>query len=75
MCVVSNVGDYGRNAIPNTYTWIPPQGWPNAIPPIPPSRAEFDKLKKEVEEMKKLLEAAKAYDDATGQVDCHMEER
>ncbi len=40
-----------------------------------PSQEEFDELKKEVELMKKMLEAAKIYDKDTGQPDCEMEEK
>lgn len=40
-----------------------------------PTRAEFDALKKEIEEIKKLLLAAKKYDEATGQKDCEMEDK
>lgn len=36
------------------------------------SRQEFDDLKKEVEELKKLLAAAKEYDKNTGQPDCEQ---
>jgi hypothetical protein len=38
-------------------------------------RTEFESLKQEVEELKKLLKAAKAYDEATGQPNCEMRER
>ena len=43
--------------------------------PGPVSREEFDALKKEMEELKKLLKAAKEYDEKTGQPDCHMDEK
>lgn len=36
---------------------------------------EFEKLKKEVEEMKVLLQKAKDIDKATGQPDCEMESK
>ena len=36
---------------------------------------EFDALKREVEHMKKLLIAAKIYDEQTGQPDCEMDEK
>lgn len=39
------------------------------------SRAEFDELKRQVAEMKELLKRAKAYDEATGQADCEMDEK
>lgn len=85
MCVVSNVGDYGRKSIPEKFPWVqpgaspfPPQDYTKSISDDlfkAPSRQEFEALKREVEELKKLLEAAKAYDEATNQVDCHQEEK
>lgn len=39
------------------------------------SKKDFDALRKEVEELKKLLLAAKAYDEATGQKDCEIDEK
>jgi hypothetical protein len=74
MCMVSNIGD--------DYADKFPAKWPNFYPPQQPyphpsgvSDAEFEALKKEVRELKKLLKAAKEYDDATGQPDCEMEEK
>jgi len=70
--MVSNIGDgYGD---------MFPQKWPQFYPPpvtIMPgvSQADFDALRREVQELKKLLEAAKKFDDATGQRDCEMEEK
>lgn len=77
MCAVSFVGDQ------ITKTW--PATYPNTItqPPnqttwvIQPqvNRAEFDALRAEVENLKKLLKLAKAMDEATGQPDCEMDEK
>jgi hypothetical protein len=80
MCVVSNVGDdWSRRS-----TW--PQ-WPEQIPfptPTPSptpisiigvSRQEFDALKRQVEEMKRQLEKARAQDIREGNPDCEMEEK
>lgn len=39
------------------------------------SREEFNALKKEVKELRKLLLAAKEFDEATGQADCEMDEK
>lgn len=36
---------------------------------------EFDALKREIEEMKKLLMKAKEYDERTGQPDCEMDDK
>ena len=40
-----------------------------------PTRAEFDALKAELESLKKLLAAAKKYDEETGQPECETEEK
>lgn len=68
MCVMSAIGDYWQHELPQkTY-------WPSVSnPEIPISRAEFDALKRDVEELKKLLLAAKKYDEATGQPDCETD--
>lgn len=64
MCVISSVGDY----------WTP--HFPQRFPTFPEiSREEFDKLKKEVEELKLLLLAAKRFDEETGQPNCSMEDK
>jgi hypothetical protein len=77
MCVVSAVGDNWRDRLPETYPWINPNPQPGQTiilsPPI--SRQEFDKLKAEVEELKKLLKAAKEFDEKTGQPDCEMDDK
>lgn len=68
MCMVSFVGAGAAQSI-QQYSWI------QSIPSVPPSREEFETLKREVQELKKVLVAAKEYDDATGQPDCEMEEK
>jgi hypothetical protein len=90
MCTVSNIGDnYRDNFAPRWPTvpiWpqqptgvlYPPQ--PSIMPgqtvvTIPVSKEEFDALKKEVEELKQLLKAAKKFDEETGQPDCHMDDK
>jgi hypothetical protein len=40
-----------------------------------PTREEFDKLRDDVQELKKLLTAAKEYDRAVGEPDCEMDEK
>lgn len=78
MCLVSMIGDDWNNNRP---------GWPISLPDIDKvTRAEFltykaeneaeiEKLKKEIESLKKLLKAAKIYDEETGQPDCEMDEK
>ncbi len=69
--MVSNIGDGFKEAF--TQKW---PGWPTQ--PDQPfhisqvSREEFDALKREMEELKKLLQAAKKFDEKTGQPDCEM---
>lgn len=64
MCVVSMIGDQWKGNFPTMYPTFPQV-----------SKSEFDALKKEVEELKKLLISAKQFDEATGQKDCEMEEK
>jgi len=91
MCTVSNIGDgYKDNFAPrwpNVPVWpVQPTGVPYPAQPSIPgqplvintpavSKEEFEALKKEVEELKQLLKAAKKFDDETGQPDCHMDDK
>jgi len=45
------------------------------IPTINVSREEFDRLKRDVEEMKALLKRAKEYDERNGEPDCEIDEK
>lgn len=76
MCMVSNIGDDWAGKFPQKFPQFdpPPMSAPFIIP-SQVSRAEFDALKKEMEELKKLLLAAKKFDQATGQPDCEMEQK
>lgn len=67
MCVVSMVGDHYSQK----FQWVSPI--PTGVPAI--TREEFDKLKREVQEMKALLKRAKKYDEETGQPNCEMEDK
>lgn len=80
MCVVSNIGDVWKEQFPERYPWYPYQ--PGQLSPPsqtitinPPTREEFDRLKKEVEALRDLLKAAKIYDEKTNQKDCEMDEK
>src|SRR5262245_24392456 len=75
MCMVSNIGDGWADKFQ--------EKWPQFNPPPPSpfivqpgvSQADFDALRKEVQELKELLKAAKKFDAATGQPDCEMAEK
>lgn len=75
MCVVSMVGDFYTEKwkpytqpiqLPQQQTWI-------FTPPV--SREEFDRLLKEVEDMKALLIRAKKYDEDNNESECEMEDK
>lgn len=80
MCTVSNIGTGWGGTFPQRYPWIQPyvepKPYPSPIPVIPGvSQDEFNRLKREVVELRKLLAAAKAFDAATGQPDCEVDEK
>ena len=78
MCVVSNIGDaWGRTAPDRWPTIFPTPYVPGTATGIqpPPTRAEFDALKAEIEALKDLLLAAKEYDERTGQPDCETDDK
>lgn len=68
MCTVSMIGDHYDDK------WKKPdyQKFFNDFQ-TPPSRYEFEVLKKEVEEMKALLIRAKAYDEKNNEPNCEVE--
>lgn len=72
MCTVSFIGDQWTERYPQRYPDFYPV--PTIIPPGA-SKEEVDALRNEVAELKKLLGAAKEFDDATGQPDCETEEK
>lgn len=70
MCAVSYIGDNWKPSFPN----IP---WQEREVPVNStfviegvSQEDFNQLKKEVLELKKLLKAAKIYDDENGEPEC-----
>lgn len=73
MCVVSNIGGAWAKSAPSIYPWAVPDA--NPQPPAVVTPAEMAALRREMEELRKLLLAAKAFDAATGQPDCEEEEK
>ena len=72
MCVVSFIGDHYQDK------WKPifPQTTTSyTFTSTGPTQEEFDKLKKEVEEMKELLRKAKIYDEVNNEPNCEMEDK
>jgi hypothetical protein len=89
MCTVSMVAADWQHRWPQWVPVVPPTmaplPAPNKFDPEqlqhflqrqePVTREEFDALKAELVSLKKLLEAAKRYDDETGQADCEDAEK
>lgn len=88
MCTVSMIGDYYQDkwkdiVYPNWPPTAQPQPFPYPYPtPVtvgsyipPPSREEFEALKKEVLEMKELLKRAVKYDEDNNQPHCEQDEK
>lgn len=75
--MVSNIGDQWKDQFPEKWPNFPQQ--PEPVKPLAwpfhngPTKEEFEALKKEMEELKKLLQAAKAFDEKTGQPHCEMD--
>jgi hypothetical protein len=71
MCIVSMIGDGWQDQFPGR--------WPNITPgitqPKDVTRAEFEALKREIQELKVLLNAAKKFDEATGQPNCEIDDK
>lgn len=73
MCAVSNMGDMWSQTWTDQKTSLYPS-YPQVFP-TGPTQNEFNDLKKEVEALRKLLEAAKQYDQETGRPDCEMDDK
>lgn len=76
MCAVSMIGDHYRDLWKDRLTqqYKPTQtgiNMPFVLPPV--TREEFDILKREVENMKKLLIRAKIYDEQNNEPNCEMD--
>lgn len=77
MCVVSMIGDHYNDKwrdLDLLKNWPQPSTTQTYYPPQV-SREEFDRLKAEVEEMKKLLIKAKIYDEENNEPNCEMEDK
>lgn len=86
MCIVSNIGDGWSRDFGDRYPWVKlddtapykvnplADSWKYFITPEV-SIEDFEKLKNEVEELKKLLIAAKIFDEKTGQKDCENDKK
>lgn len=79
MCTVSMVGDHYRDFYPSRYpTWFQdssPAAPAVIVTPSSISREEFEALRRDVEDMKKLLVRAKEYDERNGEPHCEMDEK
>ncbi len=78
MCAVSMIADdWNRTTLPNYISNIPTNPLDQVVITLPSdiTRFEFDELKKEVENLKRLLINAKEIDEVTGQKDCEKEEK
>lgn len=71
MCTVSMIGDIYSRKFQDQYPQIYNPGLSQAIV----TRQEFDQLKKEVQDLRLLLQAAKEYDRKNGEPNCQMEEK
>lgn len=71
MCVYSMVTDFYRDR------WINPQSpYPyTTSPALPFNHEQVEQFKRDMEEMRKLLEKARKYDEANGEKDCEMDEK
>ncbi|MGZ4849829.1 MAG: hypothetical protein ACXV2C_00425 [Candidatus Bathyarchaeia archaeon] len=80
MCVVSAVGQYWSDTFPQRNPGIQIPTGAAGGPVFTPwqtyvTQEQFNALKKDVEELKTLLIAAKKFDEATGQPDCEFEDK
>lgn len=71
MCAVSMVLDHYKDKWQDFYPIAQPDYKPNSYY----DRLEIEKLRKEVEELKKLVKRARQYDEDTGQKDCELVEK
>jgi hypothetical protein len=73
MCVVSNIGDYGRRQWPD---WGKPEPAPAMpLPGVWPPPQYNGPTREQFEEFLKLLRAGARFDKATGQPACEQEQK
>lgn len=91
MCAVSAISDNYKDNFHEKYPWIKPWVNPDpypsepVIPPTPApnlvdldkyaTREQIEELRKDLEELKKLIKAAIKYDEATNQPHCEDEQK
>lgn len=73
MCTVSMVGEHYSEKYNKLYPDT--NFWSGATPTVYVSQREFEALKRDVEEMKKLLLRAKEYDERNNEPHCEMDEK
>jgi len=73
MCVVSMVMDHYNERWPKEYPWIQQPTVTYCYSDV--TRAEFEALKKEVENLKELLVKATEYDRRNNEPNCEIEEK
>lgn len=75
--MVSNISDQWKEQFPQKWPdFTSPQNtWQSQGIPAGVSQVDFDALRNEVLELKKLLIAAKEFDDKTGQPHCEMDSK
>ena len=75
MCVVSMIGDFYNDKWTPLEPIIYLPSSTNFTFTTGVSQEEFDKLKKEVQDMKELLKRAKIYDEHNNEPNCEMEDK
>lgn len=77
MCTISFIGDQWSKTYPAEHPWVAPYVQPTVITSFGPevTEADIQALRDEIASLKKLLRAAKIYDEETGQADCEQDEK
>ena len=75
MCVVSFIGNHYRDKWEPFQPYVPAAAGTTYTLQAGVSQEDFDKLKKEVLEMKELLRKAKIYDEKNNEPNCEIEDK